>query len=102
MRQKIRLEGFVTAEQHRRDFLLVPFEVPAGTYRLDVSYFYENQVTGAQETHSGNNIDIGVFDPRGAGFQGKGFRGWSGGARTGFFIERERAAVWRPGDAGQP
>lgn len=90
MRHKIRLEGFVTPE-HRGQYLHLPFDVPAGTYRLEVNYFYDNQVQGAQETHAGNNIDIGVFDPRGAGFQGRGFRGWSGGARTGFFIERERA-----------
>ena len=91
MRHKIRLEGFVTPEHARREYLHLPFEVPQGTRRLEVSYFYENQVQGAQETHAGNNIDIGVFDPRGHGFQGAGFRGWSGGARTGFYIERERA-----------
>jgi len=91
MRHKIRLEGFVTPEQARSEYLHLPFDVPPGTRRLEVNYFYDNQVQGAQETHSGNNIDIGVFDPRGAGFQARGFRGWSGGARTSFYIERERA-----------
>jgi hypothetical protein len=91
MRHKIRLEGFVTPEHARAAYVHLPFEVPAGTRRLEVNYYYDNQVTGAQETHSGNNIDIGVFDTRGAHFQGGGFRGWSGGARSSFYIERERA-----------
>lgn len=91
MRHKIRLEGFVTPEHARAAYVHLPFEVPAGTRRLEVNYYYDNQVTGAQETHSGNNIDIGVFDTRGANFQGGGFRGWSGGARSSFYIERERA-----------
>ncbi len=91
MRHKIRLEGVVTPQQQREQYVYLPFELPAGARRLEVSYFYDNQVTGAQETHAGNNIDIGVFDTRGADFLRGGFRGWSGGARTGFFIDREAA-----------
>ncbi|HEY8172184.1 MAG TPA: CehA/McbA family metallohydrolase, partial [Dehalococcoidia bacterium] len=91
MRHKIRLEGFVTPQHQQEQYVYLPFEVPAGARRMEVSYSYENQVTGAQETHPGNNIDIGVFDVRGADFLRGGFRGWSGGARTGFFIDREAA-----------
>jgi hypothetical protein len=91
MRHKIRLEGFVTPEHARATYLYLPFEVPHGTRRMEVSYFYENQVQGAQETHAGNNIDIGVFDTRGTQFLTGGFRGWSGGARTGFYIGRDAA-----------
>lgn len=91
MRHKIRLEGFVTPQDAETQYVYLPFEMPAGARRVEVSYFYENQVTGAQETHPGNNIDIGVFDVRGAQFLRGGFRGWSGGARNGFFIERETA-----------
>jgi hypothetical protein len=91
VRHKVRLEGFVTPEHQRTAYVYLPFEMPAGARRLEVSYFYENQVTGAQETHPGNNIDIGVFDTRGADFITGGFRGWSGGARTGFHIERAGA-----------
>ncbi|MEX2245621.1 MAG: CehA/McbA family metallohydrolase [Dehalococcoidia bacterium] len=87
MRHKIRLEGYVTPEHQRSEYVYLPFEMPAGARRLEVSYFYENQVTGAQETHPGNNLDIGIFDTRGADFLTGGFRGWSGGARTGFHIE---------------
>jgi hypothetical protein len=91
VRHKIRLEGFVTPQHQAEQYVYLPFELPPGAKRLEVSYFYDNQVTGAQETHPGNNIDIGVFDVRGADFLHGGFRGWSGGARTGFFIEREGA-----------
>ena len=91
MRHQIRLEGFVTPQHARSEYLYLPFEVPAGARRIEVNYFYENQVAGAQETHAGNNIDIGVFDVRGADFLTGGFRGWSGGKRSGFYIERERA-----------
>jgi hypothetical protein len=91
MRHKIRLEGYVTPQHQQEQYVYLPFELPAGARRVDVSYFYENQVQGAQETHPGNNIDIGVFDVRGADFLRGGFRGWSGGARTGFYIERESA-----------
>ena len=91
MRHRTRLEGFVTPEHMRGQYVYLPFEMPAGARRLEVSYFYENQVQGAQETHAGNNIDIGVFDTRGADFLRGGFRGWSGGARSGFSIERGAA-----------
>jgi hypothetical protein len=91
MRNKLRIEGFVTPAHARSDYVYLPFQVPAGARRIEVNYFYDNQVTGAQETHAGNNIDIGVFDVRGPDFLTGGFRGWSGGARTSFFIERDRA-----------
>ena len=91
MRHQVRLEGFVTPQHARSEYLYLPFDMPAGARRVEVNYFYENQVTGAQETHAGNNIDIGVFDTRGTDFLTGGFRGWSGGARTGFYLERERA-----------
>jgi hypothetical protein len=91
MRHKIRLEGFVTPAHMREQYVYLPFEMPPGARRLEVSYFYENQVQGAQETNPGNNIDIGVFDVRGADFLRGGFRGWSGGARSNFYIERGAA-----------
>ena len=91
MRHKIRLEGFVTPQDMRAAYVYVPFEVPAGARRIEVNYFYDNQVQGAQEFNPGNNMDIGVFDVRGADFLRGGFRGWSGGARSGFFIAPEAA-----------
>jgi hypothetical protein len=91
MRHKIRLEGSVTPEHARGHYVYLPFELPAGTNRLEINYHYDNQVQGAQETNPGNNIDIGVFDVRGADFLRGGFRGWSGGARSSFFITRDAA-----------
>ena len=91
MRHKIRLDGVVTPEDARGEYVYLPFEVPAGAQRIDVNYHYENQVAGAQEVSDGNNIDIGVFDTRGADFLTGGFRGWSGGARSAFYIARDAA-----------
>jgi hypothetical protein len=91
VRHKIRIEGFVTPEHARGQYVYLPFELPPGTRRIDVSYHYDNQVQGAQETNPGNNIDIGVFDVRGADFLRGGFRGWSGGERSSFFIGRDAA-----------
>ncbi len=39
----------------------------------------------------GNALDIGLFDARGTGLGGRGFRGWSGGARTEFFVRADEA-----------
>ena len=67
----------------------LPFEVPPGTGRLEVSYEYEP----AAEPPPGSElvIDIGIFDRRGIGFQSEGFRGWSGSSRREFFIATDRA-----------
>src|SRR6185295_4151377 len=91
MRHKIRLEGTLTPENMAREYHYLPFVVPPGARRMEVNYYYDNQVTGAQETHAGNNVDIGVFDTRGADFLTGGFRGWSGGARSNFYIARDAA-----------
>ncbi len=60
------------------DYALVPFDVAPETSRLEVQYEY----AGQQEPLSGNEIDLGLVDPRGPEFpQFLGFRGWSGNAR---------------------
>ncbi|KOU40692.1 CehA/McbA family metallohydrolase [Streptomyces sp. WM6378] len=71
------------------DFVYLPVEVPHGVRELAVSYTYEkpSEPAGTQ----GNALDIGVFDERGTGLGGAGFRGWSGGARTEFFIRADDA-----------
>ncbi len=69
------------------DYLLLPFEVPPGVGRLTIRYTYTHRVSAALPGGSGNVVDIGVFDPRGATvFQGQGFRGWSGSDRSEFTI----------------
>ena len=39
----------------------------------------------------GNALDIGIFDERGTELGGHGFRGWSGGARSEFFLRADDA-----------
>jgi hypothetical protein len=65
------LRGTVKGDQNKT-YLEVPFEVPAGTRRLNVSFHY----LGKEE---GTTLDIGVQDPQ-------RFRGWSGGNKSSFTI----------------
>lgn len=70
------------ADRERSPYLLVPFDVPVGTRRIEVDYGHEE----------GGTIDLGLVDPRGAGFPGfAGFRGWSGSARREFAITPDAA-----------
>ncbi|WP_030236556.1 MULTISPECIES: CehA/McbA family metallohydrolase [unclassified Streptomyces] len=71
------------------DFVYVPVEVPAGVREIKVAYTYDRPSVLAGTT--GNALDIGVFDKRGTELGGRGFRGWSGGARTEFFIRADDA-----------
>lgn len=67
-------------------YVYVPFDVPPNTARISISYQYE-RANGA------NTIDIGLFDARSTGSDTdpRGFRGWSGGRRSEFFISRDEA-----------
>ncbi|SEE22191.1 hypothetical protein SAMN05216489_05896 [Streptomyces sp. 3213] len=71
------------------DFVYVPVEVPAGVRELRVAYTYDRPSVPAGT--QGNALDIGVFDQHGTGLGGRGFRGWSGGARTEFFVRADDA-----------
>lgn len=71
------------------DYVYVPVEVPAGVRELKVAYTYDRPSVPAGT--QGNALDIGVFDQHGTGLGGRGFRGWSGGARTEFFIRADDA-----------
>jgi len=88
MARSYTLTGAATlADKATDDYLLLPFEAPAGIGRLTVRYTYTHRVSAALPGGSGNVVDIGVFDPRGAAvFQGRGFRGWSGSNRSEFTI----------------
>jgi len=69
------LRGSIT----RADFetyLELPFQVPAGTRRIDVRFDYQRD----QRT----TIDLGLLDP-------SGFRGWSGGNKRRFMISSQSA-----------
>ena len=66
--------------------MYIPFDVPAHAVRISVSYQYD-RANGA------NTIDIGLFDARSTGSDTdpRGFRGWSGGRRSEFFVSRDEA-----------
>ncbi|OIJ69940.1 phosphoesterase [Streptomyces mangrovisoli] len=81
------------------DHVYVPFEVPPGTREIAVSYAYDRPSVPAGTP--GNALDIGVFDERGTDLGGGGFRGWSGGARTEFFLRADDATPgYLPGPLG--
>ena len=71
------------------DYVYLPVEVPPGVREIAVSYRYDKPVVppGTQ----GNALDIGIFDEHGTDLGGRGFRGWSGGARSEFSISAEEA-----------
>jgi hypothetical protein len=71
------------------DFVYLPVEVPAGVREIAVSYSYDKPPV--PEGTQGNALDIGVFDERGTELGGRGFRGWSGGARDRFTISAREA-----------
>ncbi|WP_330294275.1 CehA/McbA family metallohydrolase [Streptomyces sp. NBC_00503] len=71
------------------DFVYVPLEVPPGIRELRVSYRYDKPATPPGTP--GNALDIGLFDQRGTALGGRGFRGWSGGARSEFFLRADEA-----------
>ncbi|MFI6555186.1 CehA/McbA family metallohydrolase [Streptomyces griseus] len=71
------------------DYVYLPVEVPDGVAEFAVSYTYDKPPVppGVQ----GNALDIGLFDERGTELGGRGFRGWSGGARTSFSVRSDSA-----------
>ncbi|UXY37173.1 CehA/McbA family metallohydrolase [Streptomyces albidocamelliae] len=71
------------------DYVYLPFEVPPGTAELQVSYTYDRPAVPPGTP--GNALDIGLFDERGTELGGRGFRGWSGGARTEFRVRADEA-----------
>ncbi|MFI2609413.1 CehA/McbA family metallohydrolase [Kitasatospora sp. NPDC018619] len=71
------------------DFVYLPVEVPEGVREIAVSYGYDKPPVPAGTP--GNSCDIGIFDERGTDLGGPGFRGWSGGFRTGFSLSRGAA-----------
>ncbi|MEU6062000.1 CehA/McbA family metallohydrolase [Streptomyces sp. NPDC047097] len=71
------------------DWVYLPVEVAAGTAEVRVSYAYERP--SVPPGTAGNALDIGLFDERGTALGGRGFRGWSGGARSEFFVRADEA-----------
>jgi hypothetical protein len=67
----------------------VPFDVPEGTQRIDVSTSHDQfSLLGMGR----NVLDLGIFGPAGHELGNtEGFRGWSGGARAGFMLSAVNA-----------
>src|SRR5262245_250528 len=67
----------------------VPFDVTAGTQRIDVSKSHDQfSLLGIGR----NVLDLGIFGPAGHELgNAEGFRGWSGGARAGFMLSAVNA-----------
>jgi hypothetical protein len=84
-RQTLTLQGFMPAGREKF-YHNVSFEMPPGVSRLEVSYAYSDAIGSDPHLTGGNTVDIGLFDWRGADFLNAGFRGWSGSARSEFFI----------------
>ena len=93
MERSLRLQGHISAAEVRRSpYLYLPVPVPPRASRLHVSYEYSDPVTAPFGMGPGNTVDIGIFDSRGHDFiDAAGFRGWSGGARSEFFIAPHEA-----------
>ncbi len=84
------LTGFAAPHQ-TQTYVHLPFDVPEGVGRIDVRYDYTDAIGSDPHLTDGNTVDIGIFDSRGSAFVTGGFRGWSGSARSGFFIARDDA-----------
>lgn len=67
----------------------VPFDVPAGVNRIEVSTSHDHfSLLGIGR----NVLDLGIFGPQGHELgNAAGFRGWSGGARSGFMLSAVNA-----------
>ncbi|MFE2147300.1 CehA/McbA family metallohydrolase [Streptomyces sp. NPDC059456] len=81
------------------DYVEVPLDVPPGVRELGVSYTYGKPPVPPGTP--GNALDIGIFDQHGTALGGRGFRGWSGGARSEFFLRSDDATPgYLPGPVG--
>ncbi|GAA1014379.1 CehA/McbA family metallohydrolase [Streptomyces thermogriseus] len=81
------------------DHVYVPVDIPSGVREIRVAYTYDRPSVPAGTP--GNALDAGLFDERGTGLGGRGFRGWSGGARTEFFVRTDDATPgYVPGPVG--
>ncbi|WP_077963119.1 CehA/McbA family metallohydrolase [Ensifer adhaerens] len=70
--------------QAANPYFYVPFDVPEGVTRIDVTLGYPKSEQCI--------IDLGALDPQAADYPSEtGFRGWSGGARDRFFIATDDA-----------
>lgn len=97
----INLDGEILPSQ-KLTYIQLPFDVPDHIDRIDATYQYDSVIASDPTLSGGNTIDIGIFDPRGVDFLKAGFRGWSGSARSNFFVAHETATPgYMPGPIQQ-
>lgn len=75
---------FTAKDQQVRRYVEVPFDVPAGTTRVDIELRYD-KAAGA------NVVDLGLFEPGSLALGTKAFRGWTGGERSAIFVSSSDA-----------
>lgn len=69
--------------------IYVPFEVLEGINSISVEEIYNHGQVGEK-----NVLNMGIYDTRGSEIgDPKGFRGWSGGAKTSLFINNDAAST---------
>jgi hypothetical protein len=92
MLEKLSFQGAFRKGDPDPPFVHIPFTVPPGTCRIEVSYHFDRDESLQPEWGADDVVDIGVFDARGTEFlDSTGFRGWSGSSKRSFFISREDA-----------
>ena len=75
---------FTPDDQRVGRYQYVPFDVPPGATRLDVTYSYD--AAGGD-----NVVDLGLFEPGSLALNTRAFRGYSGGARRSVSIAPDQA-----------
>lgn len=91
MRQKYSFDGFFRKGAPDLPFRYLPFDVPPGTKRIEVSYHFTRSELAQPEWGADDVVDIGIFDQRGTDMFAEGFRGWSGSSRRNFYITPSEA-----------
>lgn len=74
-----------------RRYAHLPFDVPAGVRQISLRCDYGDRIASDASLAGGNTLDLGLFDERGIGAGGSGFRGWSGSARSEITIDERWA-----------
>lgn len=77
-------EHYTPKDQQVERYVNVPFDVPAGTTRVDVELKYDRR--GGE-----NVVDLGLLEPGSLGLGTKAFRGWTGGERNAIFVSASDA-----------
>ncbi|MEO8501094.1 MAG: CehA/McbA family metallohydrolase, partial [Vicinamibacteria bacterium] len=70
---------FTPKDQQVERYVNVPFDVPAGTTRIDIELKYDR-------ARGENVVDLGLLEPGSLDLGTKAFRGWTGGERSSIFV----------------